>query len=400
MNDKTSFRDLIKDLSAKTDRSQDSTQDFMKGLVDVIEAGLRTSGSVTISGFGKFELRWIEERKGINPQTQEEITIPGQNKVVFIPYKVLKEHVNRPYARMEAQILDDAPDKTGEKKPVIPVPAEQKEKSESERLAEDIEPVELDAPNKELFKKESDPSEIDKSKAQAHFPFFIEEDDAEDDPEEELIAIKPSPVARQQSSKEEKISGSKLEKEPRKKNSFRWSYAAAGALAALLFIAVIFFMLPDEREPSDIAMIEPPALQTPPPVPDEDETGRIDSEETNLITIIIDSGQSLWELALEYLGDPYLWPWIFGVNSDIITNPNVITSGSTLNIPDPQDEILSDNDLQEVAYGYISVYYWYTEQDSEEARNYLWAAGSFYPPVLDEMENNVNADDLRYARSR
>jgi len=400
MNDKTSFRDLIKDLSAKTDKSQDSTRNFMKGLVDIIEAGLRTTGSVTISGFGKFELRWMEERKGINPQTQEEISIPGQNKVVFIPYKALKEHVNRPYARMEAQILDDAPDKRVEKTPLIPAPAEQKEDSESERLAEDNDPFESDAPKNEEFKKESDPSGTDKNKAQAHFPFFIEVEDAEDDPEEELITIKSSPVALQQSPKTDNISDPILVKESRKKNSFRWSYAAAVAIAALLVIAVFFYMLPEEREQADIAMIEPPSLQTPPPAIDEDDTGRIDSEETNLITIIIESGQSLWDLALEYLGDPYLWPWIFGVNSDIITNPNVITSGTTLNIPDPEGEKLSDEDLQEVAYGYISVYNWYVEQDSEEARNYLWAAGSFYPPVLDEMENNVNADDLRFARSR
>lgn len=403
MNDKTSFKDLIKDLSGRVDKSQDFTQDFMRGLVEIIELGLRTNGSVTISGFGKFELRWVEERKGINPQSQEEITIPGQNKVVFKPYKALREHVNKPYSRMEAQILDDFPDSREKSTPAGPGEGSpQKDEPEEAELSKNNDPFEPDDPNTGEIKNESAESGIEKKQAAAPFPFFIEEGDEEDDPDEELLIIKPSPVASQSSRLKNIKPKPFIGKETRDKGSFRWSYAAAGAAAALVVIAAVFYLLPEERTPDEITMIEPPVIESPsPPVLDENENGRIDSEETNLITIIIESGRSLWDLALEYLGDPYLWPWIFQVNSDIIDDPNVITSETELSIPVPADtEGLSDAELLEVAYGYISVYNWYAEQNSDEARNYLWAAGSFYPPVLDEIEGDVNADDLRFARSR
>lgn len=398
MKDKTTFRDLINDLSGRIDKSQDSTRNFMSGLVDIIEAGLRTTGSVTISGFGKFELRWVEERKGINPQTQEEITIPGQNKIIFKPYKALREHVNRPYAQMEAQILVDSSENQEKDASAGPVtPAEQKnepEKVGAREIYDLFEPDETDVDK--IRTKTTDPG-IGK-KEEVPYPFFIEKEDESDDPDEELLIIKPSPAGNQQTLPKFSESKPVPEKKTRKKSTFHWSYAALGA-AVLLVVLATFFLLPDERESVDFVNIEPPALESPPP--ETDEPDRIDSEETDLIAIMIENGQNLWELALEHLGDPYLWPWIFHINSEIIEDPNVITRGTTLNVPVPDDnENLSDEDLQEVAYGYIRVYNWYTEQDADEARNYLWAAGSFYPPVLDEIENDVNADDLRFARSR
>ncbi len=396
MKDKTTFSDLINDLSGRIDKSQDSTRNFMRGLVSIIEGGLRTTGSVTISGFGKFELRWVEERKGINPQTQEEITIPGQNKIIFKPYKALREHVNRPYAQMEAQILDDSPQNKEKDGPAPP--AEQKnepEKDGAREIYDLFEPDETDVDK--IRNKTTDPGKG--KKEEVPYPFFIDEEGEADDPDEELLIIKPSPVGNQQTPSKFSKSKPLPDKKPLEKSSFHWSYAALGAAVLLVVIATFFYFLPDERESVDLVNIEPPALESPPPVTDE--PNRIDSEETDLIAIMIENGQNLWELALEHLGDPYLWPWIFHINSEIIEDPNVITRGTTLNVPVPDDnENLSDEDLQEVAYGYISVYNWYTEQNTDEARNYLWAAGSFYPPVLDEIENDVNADDLRFARSR
>ncbi|MCR5077385.1 MAG: HU family DNA-binding protein [Prevotella sp.] len=40
---------------------------------------------VAIPDFGKFSLKAVPERKGRNPQTGEELTIPAHDKVVFKP---------------------------------------------------------------------------------------------------------------------------------------------------------------------------------------------------------------------------------------------------------------------------------------------------------------------------
>ncbi len=136
----------------------------------------------------------------------------------------------------------------------------------------------------------------------------------------------------------------------------------------------------------------PPAIEEPLPN---------DIEETEFIAIIVEAGQSLWNLAINYLGDPYLWPWIYHLNSEAIDNPNQIYEGSDLTIPVPADsEHLSDSDRREVASGYVDVYQWYRDHSDEESRFYLWAAGVFDISIYDEIEGQVEADDLNFARNR
>lgn len=110
MSDKITFKQLVELIAKQSKQSESSANSFIHELVQIIESGLKDSGSVSISGFGKFELRWMKERSGVNPQTGDEITIPGQNKVVFKPYKALRETVNKPFANLEPEILKEKND--------------------------------------------------------------------------------------------------------------------------------------------------------------------------------------------------------------------------------------------------------------------------------------------------
>ena len=44
--------------------------------------------------FGTFKVRHREERKGVNPRTQEPMTIPPSNTVKFKPAPKMKERLN------------------------------------------------------------------------------------------------------------------------------------------------------------------------------------------------------------------------------------------------------------------------------------------------------------------
>ncbi|MDX1641312.1 MAG: HU family DNA-binding protein [Balneolaceae bacterium] len=110
MSEKITFKELVELIAKQSKQSESSANSFIHELVQIIESGLKQSGSVSISGFGKFELRWMKERPGINPQTGEEITIPGQNKVSFKPFKALRETVNKPFANLEPEVLSDEPE--------------------------------------------------------------------------------------------------------------------------------------------------------------------------------------------------------------------------------------------------------------------------------------------------
>src|SRR5699024_4313852 len=97
-------------IAEETDNSKQFTRDFIKDFVDVINNGLKSGDSVNIAGLGKFKLKQVDERAGYNPQTEEKITIPAHNKMVFKPYKNLREAVNAPFAHLEPTLIDGRKD--------------------------------------------------------------------------------------------------------------------------------------------------------------------------------------------------------------------------------------------------------------------------------------------------
>ncbi|MGX7029937.1 HU family DNA-binding protein [Vagococcus zengguangii] len=71
-----------KDATAAVDAVFSSVQDF-----------LAEGEKVQVIGFGNFEVRDRAERKGRNPQTGEEISIPASKVPAFKPGKALKDAV-------------------------------------------------------------------------------------------------------------------------------------------------------------------------------------------------------------------------------------------------------------------------------------------------------------------
>ena len=62
---------------------------FVAALTDALAKGER----VALPGLGVFNVKERKARKGRNPRTGEEITIPARKVVVFNPAKALKEKV-------------------------------------------------------------------------------------------------------------------------------------------------------------------------------------------------------------------------------------------------------------------------------------------------------------------
>ncbi len=53
----------------------------------------------------------------------------------------------------------------------------------------------------------------------------------------------------------------------------------------------------------------------------------------NEVTHVVKPGDTLWDLAKEYLKDPFRWPDVFQRNTDIVENPHWIYPGETIRIP-------------------------------------------------------------------
>lgn len=66
----------------------------LDGIIKSIESALKADDSVTLVGFGSFEVKQRAERTGRNPQTGQEITIAAAKVPSFKAGKSLKDAVN------------------------------------------------------------------------------------------------------------------------------------------------------------------------------------------------------------------------------------------------------------------------------------------------------------------
>ncbi|HMB40777.1 MAG TPA: HU family DNA-binding protein [Balneolaceae bacterium] len=420
MSEKITFKELVDLIAAQSNQSRNSTNSFIHELVDIIENGLKKSGSVSISGFGKFELRWMKPRTGVNPQTGEELSIPGQNKVVFKPYKNLREDVNKPFSHLESKVVGDSKDSSGS----TPEKNDSKETAEGfdedpfENMLNDSDwdsafysseesdekPEKSVEPNAAYSSVSSASASVDDLLIERENPRFSKEEvkhQKEDKITEKKESDKPSAIPNKE----------KIAEEVQKSGSFKWSYAAAVIIALLAFI-ILFFMI--QRYQSDdtqtqqnqieMATPAPDATDSNPAVtddtePDPPDVGTQSEFETSPLTV--EPGQSLWTIAESELGNPYLWPVLYNLNRDVLDNPNQLPAASDIQIPDISDpENLNDFEREQVALGYFSLYEWNRANNPDEARFFLWAVGVFSPDLLDQPPADVDPDDLEFARNR
>jgi DNA-binding protein HU-beta len=86
--------ELIDAVASSADLSKSSATQAVDAVVDTITESLRNGDSVTLVGFGTFEVRDRAARTGRNPQTGEEIQIKASKAPAFKAGKALKDAVN------------------------------------------------------------------------------------------------------------------------------------------------------------------------------------------------------------------------------------------------------------------------------------------------------------------
>ena len=86
--------DLINAVSAKVELTKTKTSEVIDAIVEAVKASLNAGEKVTLVGFGTFQTAERKERKGRNPKSGAEITIPAKTVAKFKPGSSLQASVN------------------------------------------------------------------------------------------------------------------------------------------------------------------------------------------------------------------------------------------------------------------------------------------------------------------
>lgn len=85
--------DLVSAVAAKAEMTKKDVEKVLNELFATVEAALREGDKVQLVGFGTFEVRARQARKGRNPQTGEEIQIGATRVPAFKAGKAFKDAV-------------------------------------------------------------------------------------------------------------------------------------------------------------------------------------------------------------------------------------------------------------------------------------------------------------------
>lgn len=85
--------DLVTQVAGIAELSKKDSEKAVNAVLEAITGALKAGDKVALVGFGTFETRNRPARKGRNPQTKEEITIPATIAPAFKAGKALKDAV-------------------------------------------------------------------------------------------------------------------------------------------------------------------------------------------------------------------------------------------------------------------------------------------------------------------
>jgi DNA-binding protein HU-beta len=91
--------DFIARVAEQTGVSKKTTRQVIETALNTISQSLADGEKVVLTGFGTFELRQRQERRGVNPQTRQAMTIPASHSPGFSASASLKQLVRHSRSR-------------------------------------------------------------------------------------------------------------------------------------------------------------------------------------------------------------------------------------------------------------------------------------------------------------
>ncbi len=357
MNNIVNLSELITRVAKVTGTDTNTARRFLRGFFATIEDGLAEGESVSIKNIGTF-------RRNSDP-------LSGMSgAVVFIPDNAVSEEVNKPFSMFELVELADG---------IEPAELDQAEEPQEEPAPEEPvhepEPEETTLPEETSAPEEparpydvaaiTEPETVEIRHEAAPEPTLAQSVTTEipaapihTQPEPELEA-EPEP-AEEEPAEEELTEESTPDEEPRRR-SLLWLWIAIGLIAGGglgYFFAMNDPSIPDietieESEPEiepvalpevavdsigiasaqtaapDTAPAETPAAAPAPAVEEP-------KPQKEAVYDTVTSTRYLAKMAREYYGKSIYWVFIYDANSDKLGDPNKVSPGTRVLIPDKE----------------------------------------------------------------
>ncbi len=88
-------KNIARTIAEELGLTQLQTEQIVQKTFDSIVNTLVADGRVELRGFGVFEAKWRNARKARNPQTGEQVMVPGRCVVIFKPGKEMEARVEK-----------------------------------------------------------------------------------------------------------------------------------------------------------------------------------------------------------------------------------------------------------------------------------------------------------------
>lgn len=366
MSEILSQKDLVKVVAEKTGLTQEKSKAFIEYFFDSIKEELKTSDSVAIIGFGTFRKKWVEEADGINPSTLEKIKIPAHFKILFKPSANVARLFNKKYENLR------------------PVLIERKEAENSVQI------------------QNSDEKDDDENEAESQ------------DEENKAVELEKSE--------------SKTELQEEKKSR-------AGKIIAIIIIAIVILVIliillakgcssskseseknlqkteatkpevkkVEETKPEPVKQVQKNQEEKPAPA-----NPTVTKTEPRFMfkDFKVPAGSDYHTIAVQEYKNRHLWPVIYNANKGSSPNPDVLSSGVTIKIPEIKS--LSE-DAENIKAAMFAAFNGYKNQisssnsdfdNSEKKRlaaGVLVSAENLYPGFIDANKNKIGSDYTEYA---
>ena len=374
MKEKLNLQEIVSKMAHETGASKKETEEFLRSLFAIIPDALLADKVVKINGLGTFKLVLVESRESVNVNTKEKYEIPAHYKLSFVPDSQLKEMVNEAFSAFEAVELDENA-----------TPGIEEEIQTDDIPDEDFTDDEEDVVEViKTFAKNGIKDEDSELDVEALLKYLEEEDfnadtdtdspeeDLEEDPEEDVTLL--NEVAYSQGYKTQPLT-EELQTEPgeythhrqyrSKKETHRnrmWTLVSL-LVIALLATGVYYArehglqikFTPKTEAVSDVAEVQPTqeaaveAPQAEEPQALEIEQNVEEPEPLKIIAeVSMDPTMTLTVIAQKYYGNKIFWVYLYIANRVKIKNPNLVPSGTIIEVPAPEEYDIDAHDTASV----------------------------------------------------